>query len=93
MYLVLDILQIIILHKKPKPYGPWEASFSTRRLIFWGEDISMPETQPIRKSYIPTQQHRIEEKQLLNYPIHQINGFKKYPVQCKDTPYKLELKL
>ena len=36
----------------PRAYGPWEASFSSRGLIFGGEEISMPETQPIRKFYI-----------------------------------------
>jgi hypothetical protein len=33
-------------------YGSWEASFSSRGLIFGGEEISIPETRPIRKSYI-----------------------------------------
>ena len=32
--------------------GPWEASFSSRGLIFGVEEISIPETRPIRKSYI-----------------------------------------
>ena len=36
----------------PLAYGPWEASFSSRWLIFGGEEISIPETRPIRKSYI-----------------------------------------
>jgi hypothetical protein len=36
----------------PRAYGPWEASFSSRGLIFGGEEISIPETRPIRKSYI-----------------------------------------
>ena len=35
----------------PQVYGPWEASFSSRWLIFGGEEISIPETRPIRKSY------------------------------------------
>ena len=38
----------------PRAYGPWEASFSSRGLIFGGEEISIPETLPIRKSYIPS---------------------------------------
>ena len=33
-------------------YGPWEASFFSRGLIFGGEEILIPETRPIRKSYI-----------------------------------------
>ena len=33
-------------------YGPWEAGFSSRGLIFGGEEISIPETRPIRKFYI-----------------------------------------
>ena len=37
----------------PRAYGPWEASFSSLGLIFGGEEISIPETRPIRKSYIP----------------------------------------
>ena len=43
----------------PRAYGPWEASFSSRGLIFggffnpWDEEIPIPETRPIRKSYIP----------------------------------------
>jgi hypothetical protein len=37
----------------PRAYGPWEASFSSRGLIFGGEEISIPETRPIRKSFIP----------------------------------------
>jgi hypothetical protein len=32
--------------------SPWEASFSSRGLIFGGEEISIPETRPIRKFYI-----------------------------------------
>jgi hypothetical protein len=37
----------------PRAYGPWEASlFSSRGLIFRGEEISIPETRAIRKSYI-----------------------------------------
>jgi outer membrane protein assembly factor BamB len=36
----------------PRAYGPWEASFSSRGLIFGGEEISIPEIRPIRKSYI-----------------------------------------
>ena len=42
----------------PRAYGPWEESFSSRGLIFggffnpWDEEISIPETRPIRKSYI-----------------------------------------
>jgi hypothetical protein len=36
----------------PRTYGPWEASFSSRGLIFEGEEISIPENRPIRKSYI-----------------------------------------
>ena len=36
----------------PRAYGPWEASFSSRGLIFGGEEISIPETRPIQKSYI-----------------------------------------
>jgi hypothetical protein len=36
----------------PRAYGPWEAKFSYRGLIFGGEEISIPETRPIRKSYI-----------------------------------------
>ena len=35
----------------PRAYSPWEASFSSRGLIFGGEEISIPETRPIRKSY------------------------------------------
>ena len=46
-----------LAHGKAKPclpqgYSPWEASFSSRGLIFGGEEISIPETWPIRKSYI-----------------------------------------
>ena len=42
----------------PRAYGPWEASFSSCWLIFGGEEISIPETWPIRKSYIfPTIHH------------------------------------
>jgi hypothetical protein len=40
----------------PRPYGPWEASFSSRGLIFEGEEISIPETRPIQKSYISSAQ-------------------------------------
>ena len=36
----------------PAVLRPWEASFSSRGLIFGGEEISIPETRPIRKSYI-----------------------------------------
>ena len=36
----------------PLDYGPWDASFSFRGLIFEGEKISIPETRPIPKSYI-----------------------------------------
>ena len=36
----------------PWAYIPWEASFSSLGLIFGGEEISIPETRPIRKSYI-----------------------------------------
>ena len=36
----------------PRAYGPWEADFSSRGLIFGGEEISIPENRPIRKSYI-----------------------------------------
>jgi hypothetical protein len=36
----------------PRAYGPWEASFSSHGLIFGGEEISIPETWPIRKAYI-----------------------------------------
>ena len=42
----------------PRAYGPWEESFSSRGLIFggffnpWDEEISIPKTRPIRKSYI-----------------------------------------
>ena len=32
-------------------YDPWEESFSFRGLVFGGEEISMPETWPIQKSY------------------------------------------
>ena len=32
--------------------GPWEASFSSHWLIFGGEEISIPQTWPIRKSCI-----------------------------------------
>ena len=35
----------------PRAYSPWEASFSSRGLIFGGEGISIPETQLIQKSY------------------------------------------
>jgi hypothetical protein len=41
-----------------RAYSPWEESFSSRGLIFggffnpWDEEISIPETRPIRKSYI-----------------------------------------
>jgi hypothetical protein len=41
-----------------RAYGSWEESFSSRGLIFrgfsnpWDEEISIPETRPIRKSYI-----------------------------------------
>ena len=41
----------------PRAYGPWEESFSSLGLIFggffnpWDEEISIPETRPIRKSY------------------------------------------
>ena len=33
-------------------YRPWEANFSSLWLIFGGEEISIPETRPIWKSYI-----------------------------------------
>ena len=38
----------------PQAYGPWdwEASFSSCGLIFGGEEISIPETRPVWKSYI-----------------------------------------
>jgi hypothetical protein len=42
----------------PRAYGPWEERVSSRGLIFgdffnpWDEEISIPETRPIRKSYI-----------------------------------------
>jgi hypothetical protein len=38
----------------PQAYGPWdwEASFTSCWLIFGGEEISIPETRPIWKSYI-----------------------------------------
>ena len=36
----------------PRAYGPWEASFLSHELIFGGEEISISETWPIRKSYI-----------------------------------------
>ena len=36
----------------PRAYDPWETSFSSLGLIFEGEEISIPETRPIRKSYI-----------------------------------------
>ena len=42
----------------PRAYGPWEASFSSRGLIFGGEEISIPETRPIQKSYIGTVQRK-----------------------------------
>ena len=32
-------------------YDPWVESFSYRGLVFGGEEISMPETWPIQKSY------------------------------------------
>ena len=50
-------LKISPLEEMPcllRAYGPWEASFSSRGLIFGGEEFSMPETRPIRKSYIYT---------------------------------------
>jgi hypothetical protein len=48
-------LKISPWEEKPhllRAYGPWEANFSCRGLIFGGEEISIPETQPIQKSYI-----------------------------------------
>ena len=42
----------------PRAYGPWEDRVSSLGLIFggffnpWDEEISIPETRPIRKSYI-----------------------------------------
>ena len=42
----------------PRAYGPWEDRVSSLGLIFggffnpWDEEISIPETQPIRKSLI-----------------------------------------
>ena len=48
-------LKISPWEEKPcllRAYNPWEASFSSRGLIFGGEEISIPETLPIRKSYI-----------------------------------------
>ena len=42
----------------PRAYGPWEERISSLGLIFggffnpWDEEISIPETRPIRKSYI-----------------------------------------
>ena len=42
----------------PRAYGPWEERVSSLGLIFggffnpWDEEISIPETRPIRKSYI-----------------------------------------
>ena len=36
----------------PKAYNPLEAWFSSRGLIFGDEEISIPVTLPIRKSYI-----------------------------------------
>ena len=38
-----------------RAFGPWEASFSSRGLIFGGEEISIPEIWLIRKSYISLQ--------------------------------------
>ena len=38
----------------PRAYSPWVANFSSLRLIFGGEKMSIPQTQPIRKSYIYT---------------------------------------
>ena len=38
-------------HWLPRANGPWEASFSSCGLIFRGEEISIPETRPIWKSY------------------------------------------
>ena len=48
-------LKISPWEEKPcllRAYDPWGASFSSRGLIFGGEEISIPETWPIRKSYI-----------------------------------------
>ena len=48
-------LKISPWEEKPhllRAYGPVEASFSSCGLIFGGEEISIPETQPIQKSYI-----------------------------------------
>ena len=36
----------------PRAYGPCEAGLSSRGLIFGGEEIFIPETWPIQKSYI-----------------------------------------
>ena len=42
----------------PRAYGPWEDRVSSLGLIFggffnpWDEEISIPETRPIQKSYI-----------------------------------------
>ena len=45
-------LKISPWEEKPRTVGPWEASFSSCGLIFGGEEISIPETRLIRKSYI-----------------------------------------
>ena len=57
------ILEIISLadfrHLGLLCYGPWEDRVSSLGIIFggffnpWDEEISIPETRPIRKSYIP----------------------------------------
>jgi hypothetical protein len=38
--------------KKSLAYGLWEAGFFSRELNFGGEEISIPESRPVRKSYI-----------------------------------------
>ena len=49
----------------PRAYSFWEASFSSRGIIFGVKEISIRETQPIRKSYIFDQKRQFGVNSLL----------------------------
>jgi hypothetical protein len=66
----------------PRAYGSWEASFSSRGLIFGGEEISIPETRPIWKSYIFVKHSVTSESFLPHYfSFYLIFFLRKNPAQ------------
>ena len=68
----------------PRAYGPWEDRVSSLGLIFggffnpWDEEISIPETRPIRKSYIPlTMMVKITSKCSMNLKLSGVHDREK----------------